>query len=52
MVNKVYRINSQVHRSKIIDLDKVAGRRFTMQQIVFDKYVEEFVTTFVAVKPG
>ena len=52
LVNKVYRINSQVHRSKIIDLDKVAGRRFTMQQIVFDKYVEEFVTTFVAVKPG
>ena len=50
LVNKIYRIDKQVHRSKVIDLDKVIGREFNSQGIPFNKYVDGFITTFVGRK--
>ena len=50
LVNKVYRINKEVHRSKVLDLDKVVGTRLESQGISFNKYVDGLITTFVARK--
>mgnify|MGYP000303555335 CR=1 FL=1 len=50
LVNRVYRINKEVHRSRVIDLDKVVGARFNAQGIPFNKYVGGFITTFVGKK--
>ena len=50
LVNRVYRINKEVHRSRVIDLDKVVGARFNAQGIPFNKYVGSFITTFVGKK--
>ena len=50
LVNKVYRINKEVHRSKVVDLDKIVGKRFKLRNIPFNKYIDEFVTTFVGRK--
>ena len=50
LVNKVYRINKEVHRAKVIDLNKAVGARFKAKGILFDKYVDGFITTFVGRK--
>ena len=50
IVNKVYRINKEVHRAKVIDLDKVVGLRFNAQRVLFNKYIDGPITTFVGRK--
>ncbi len=50
LVNKVYRINKEVHRSKAIDLDRVVADRFRAQHITFNKHIDGFITTFVGRK--
>jgi ubiquinone/menaquinone biosynthesis C-methylase UbiE len=50
LVNQVYRINKEVHKSRVIDLDKVVGRRLKTKSVLFNKYVDGFITTFAGRK--
>ncbi len=50
LVNKVYRLNRDVHRGKLIDLEKVAGGTFKKAGIPYRKYDDGYITTFVAQK--
>ena len=50
IVNKVYRINNDVHKAKVIDLDEVVAERFNSIGVTFNKYVNGCITTYVGRK--
>ena len=50
LVNKVYRLNSEVHRGKLIDLEKVVGGTFRKMGISFKRYKDGYITTYVGEK--
>jgi len=50
LVNKVYRINNEVHLSETIDFKKVVEKQFVISKIPFKKYHNGFITTFVGKK--
>jgi len=47
LVNKVYRLNREVHRGNLIDLEKVAGQLFKKARIPYKKYDDGYITTYV-----
>jgi len=50
LVNKVYRINREVHRGKLIDLEEIVGKNFRKRGISFKKYRDGYITTYVGEK--
>ena len=50
LVNKVYRINKEIHRGKLIDLGKIVGENFRKTGISFEKYNDTYITTYVGKK--
>ena len=50
LVNKVYRINKEVHRGKPIDLKKIVEVNFRQTEINFKEYNDGYITTYVGEK--
>jgi len=50
LVNKVYRINKEIHRGKPINLEKIVAGPFQKSAIKFNKYEDGYVTTYVIIK--
>lgn len=50
LVNKVYRLNREVHRGKSVNLEKIVGETFKKMGISFKKYEDGYITTYVGKK--
>ena len=50
LVNRVYRIDKEIHRGKPIDLEKVVARTFRKAEFPFRKYDDGYITTYVTIK--
>ncbi len=50
LVNKVYKINKEVHRAKPVDLEGPVGENFKKNKIPFKKYNDGYITTYCGEK--
>jgi len=50
LVNKVYRINKEIHRGKPINLKKIVEENFKQSKINFKKYDDGYIITYIGKK--
>jgi len=50
LVDKVYRVDREIHKGKLMDLDKIAGNPLKNATISFKKYNDGYITTYVGKK--
>jgi len=50
LVNKVYRINKEVHKGKPINLKKIVEGNFKQSRINFKEYNDGYITTYIGEK--
>jgi len=50
LVNKVYRINKEVHKGKPINLKRIVEVNFKESRINFEKYDDGYITTYIGEK--
>ena len=50
LVNRVYRIDREIHRGKPIDLEKMVAETFRKAAVQFKKFDDGYITTYVSIK--
>jgi len=50
LVNRVYRIDKEIHRGRPLDLEKTVAGAFRKAAVQFKKYDDGYITTFVSIK--
>jgi len=50
LVDKVYRINNEIHRGKLINLGRIVSEVFRNSAVKVRKYDDNFITTYVIIK--